>query len=243
MSDATRSDWRLMSTITLVVFGITGKSGIVFAVASISRKVPARSRIESSWRSVSCTAYSAGKLTPQCQTIWPLNRMTHQVKTGKNRPRCMEYRVHLVISISNLLMRFRHEICVTCETLSIIALVKFKTCTIVDELLGRLLMGLTSSSTLFRNSSIVSPDPEMRERAIFILAATMPSLSVRSKLVSRKPSSVWMYALAKLGIACRFQASLQLFPRTFLREPWEYCRTGIDRVQFSQSMTARTSWF
>ena len=178
-----------MSTMTLVVFGITGKSGIVFAVASISRKVPARSRMESSWRSVSCTAYSASKLIPHGEIVRRLHKIIHLVKTGKNRPRCMEYRVHLVISISNLLMRFRHEICITCETLSIIALVKFKTCTIVDELLGRLLMGLTSSSTLFRNSSILSPDPEMRERAIFILAATTPSLSVRSKPVSSKTSS------------------------------------------------------
>jgi len=59
MSDATCSDWWLIASMTLAVFGITGRSGIALAVPSISRKVPASSRMDSSWRSVSCTACSS----------------------------------------------------------------------------------------------------------------------------------------------------------------------------------------
>jgi len=87
------------------------------------------------------------------------------------------------------IMRLKFEKCTTCETLSIIALVDFKTCPSVDKLLGRLLMWLTSSSTLFMNSLMLSPDSGMREKAIFILAARTTPLSVSSKLVSSNSSS------------------------------------------------------
>ena len=185
MRDATRSDWRLMSTMTSVVSGITRKSVTIFAVASISRKVPASSRMESSWRPFSCTTYSARRLIPKlsCLTLY---RMIHLVNTGNNGPRCIEYRVYLI----NLISRFtiKLERCTTCETRSIIVLVDFKTCPSVDKQFGRLLMWPTSSSTLLMNSFILSSDPGMRERAIFILAARTTPLSVSSKLVSSKSS-------------------------------------------------------
>ena len=181
-----------MSTMTLVEFGIPGRSGIILAVASISRKVPASSFMESSWRSVSCTAYSASKLIPNSK-MFTLHRMIHLVKTGNYGPRCIEYRMYLITSISRFaIMRFKLERCTTCENRSIIVLVNFKICPSVDgveKLLGRLLMRLTSLSTFFMNVSILSSDSEMRERTIFILAARMPSLSVRSKLVSSVSSS------------------------------------------------------
>jgi hypothetical protein len=45
----------------------------------------------------------------------------------------------------------------------------------------------TSASTFSMNSLILSIDPEMRDRSIFILAGTaLPFLSVRSKLASSK---------------------------------------------------------
>jgi len=175
-----------MSTMISIAFGIFGRSRIIFAVASISRKVPASSRMESSWRSVSCTAYSASKSIPNSHT--KLIRMIHLVNAGNNGPRCFEYRMYLITSI---ISRFtiKLEKCTTCENWSIIALVNFKTCPSVNKLVGRLFMRPTSSSTFFINSSILSTDPEMLERSIFILAAMMPFLSVRSKLVSSSKSS------------------------------------------------------
>ena len=52
--------WHRMCSGSLV----TSRSEIIFAVPSISRKVPASSRMESPWRSVSCTTYAASKLIP-----------------------------------------------------------------------------------------------------------------------------------------------------------------------------------
>ena len=172
--------------------------------------------------------------------------MIHLVNEGNNGPWCIEYRVYLITSISLFaITRLKLERCTTCENWSIISLVDFKTCPSVDnldKLLGRLLMRLTSSSTLFMNSSIVlSPDPGMREIAIFILAAREP---VRSNPVSNKLSSAWMHVLANIGITCHFRSSLQLFLHAFLREPWKNCRAGIrGGVQFSQLMRAQTCWF
>ena len=96
-----------------------------------------------------------------------------------------------LIDLDQPIMRFKFDIGTTCETWSIMALVDFKTCPSVVKLLGRLLMWLTSSSTLFMNSLMLSPDPGVREKAIFILAATTP-LSVSSKLMSSKSSLALM---------------------------------------------------
>ena len=155
--------------------------------------------------------------------------MIHLVKTRNNGPRCIEYRVYLLTSISRFsTTRFKLGKCTTFENWSIIALVDFKTCPIIDKLLllGRLLIRLTSSSTFFMKSSISSlPDLDMPDRAIFILAARMPFLSVRSNLLSSKLSSAWMHTL--IGITRHFRASLQLFLHAFLQGPWEHRRTGI----------------
>ena len=160
--------------------------------------------------------------------------------------------MHWVSGVPNHLgqpihMRFKFERCPTCETRSIIVLVDFRICPSVVKLLGRLFMWLTSSSTLFMNSLMLSPDPGMREKAIFILAARTTPLSVSSKMMSSKWSSAWMDAITNIGsITHHFRVSLQLFLHTFLREllSWEYWRAGIhDRVRFSHLMTARTSWF
>ena len=112
--------------------------------------------------------------------------MIHLVNTGNNGPRCLEYRMCLITSISRFtIMRFKFT---TCETRSIIALVTFKTCPSVDKLLGRLLMLLTSSSTLFMNSLMLSPVPGTRERDNLILAARTTPLSVSSIMLSSKSS-------------------------------------------------------
>ena len=145
--------------------------------------------------------------------------MTHLIKTGNNGPRCIEYRVYLIISIRFTIMKVKPERCTTCENWSIIALVAFKTCPIcpsVDKLLGRLLMRLTSSSTFFMNSSIfsLSPDLEMPERTIFIFAARMPLLSVRSKLVSRK-TDFSMHALLEQRYYSPFSSRSTTFPSCF----------------------------
>ena len=171
--------------------------------------------------------------------------MIHIVNTGNNRPRCIEYRVYLITSISWITNEFKLQKCPTCETRSMIAFVDVKTCPSVDKLLGRLrlFIWLTSSSTLFMNSLMLSSDPGMRENYIFILVARTTPLFFSSKLVSGKPSSARKNALANIGITHHFRVSQQVSLHTFLRDLWEYCRTGIDRVQFSQLMKARTSWF
>ena len=171
--------------------------------------------------------------------------MIYLVKNGNNGPRCIEYRVYLITPISSFaIIGFKLERCTTCETWSIIVLVNCKTCPSVDKLLGngRLLMWLTSSSTLFMNSLMLSPDPGTRDYDILILAARTTPLSVSSKLVSSGSSSVWMDSFANIGTN-HFRASPRLLLHAFLREPWNYCDNGIDRVQISQLMMARTSWF
>ena len=74
-----------------------------------------------------------------------------------------------------------------------IALLAFKTCPSVDMLLGRLrlFMWLTSSTTLFMNSLMLSLHPGIREKAIFILDVRTSPLSVNSK-----SSSAWWDGLS-----------------------------------------------
>ena len=142
--------------------------------------------------------------------------MIHLVKTGNNGPRCIEYRMYLITSISLFaIMRFKLARWTTCENLSIMSLVEFKTCPSVDnleKLLGRLLMWLTSSSTFFMNSLILSPDPGMRERDIFILAAKEP---VRSSLVSNKLSSAWNAYISEHWYYLPFSIKSTIFPSCF----------------------------
>ena len=163
--------------------------------------------------------------------------MIHLVKTRNNGPRCIEYRVYLLTSISRFsTTRFKLGKCTTFENWSIIALVDFKTCPIIDKLLllGRLLIRLTSSSTFFMKSSISSlPDLDMPDRAIFILAARMPFLSVRSNLLSSKLSSAWMHALPNNDwyyspFSSKSTTLPSCFPtRTLRTSPYRYPRWSV----------------
>ena len=237
MRYAARSEWRLMSTMTSVVFAITGRSGTLFAAASISRKVTASSLMESSWISVSCITYSASKLIPNSHIkVWHSPGKDWKQRSTTRWESGVPNRLDQQLSGSNL---------------------KDVQPAKPYRWYSWLISKLAQASISY--AADCSWDQYHRQPSSWILQYCQ-RIQKCAELSSFWPQvcppypSDWNWCLInrlqheckhkRIGITHHFRASLRLFLHTFPREPWEYCRTDFHNgVQFSELMTVRTSWF